>query len=100
MASGELLCHDYTASMRKHPYGYALYKPKKPELVKPGVCGYLDESEEWKPIADLTDAVSLEKEGFTPMTLPNKAPDEEESWGAKVSEGVNYQRHELQAGAS
>ncbi len=77
-----------------------MYKSKNPELGKPRVCGYLDESEEWNPIADLTDPEYLEKEGFTPITLPNKAPDEEESWGAKVSEGVDYQRHELKAGAS
>lgn len=61
------LADSYRASMKDHPYGYALFEPQLYSARKPGMCGYLDEYKRWKPIANLTDNKSLEANGYGPV---------------------------------
>ena len=39
----ENLATKYLESMKHHSYGYAFYEPEPASVVRPGVCGYLNE---------------------------------------------------------
>jgi hypothetical protein len=101
MPQRKFLPHIYANAMSNHGYGYALYEPVSSTIVKPGVCGYLDENGNWNPVANLTDSVSLSRDGLGPVGEVKWAPvDEGRSWGPKVSNSVTAVRVNLKAGAS
>jgi hypothetical protein len=101
MSQKNFLYQIYANSMSKHGYGYGFYEPVSSAVVKPGVCGYLDENGNWNPVASLTDDVSLTKNGLGPVGEVEWAPvDEGRSWGPKISDSVNYVRVNLKAGVS
>lgn len=37
------LADKYKDSMKVHPYGYGFYQPEYAGVVRPGMCGYLNE---------------------------------------------------------
>ena len=64
MSQKQFLYQIYANSMSRHGYGYAFYEPPSSNVVKPGVCGYLDENGDWNPIANLTNSISLTEKGL------------------------------------
>lgn len=90
----------YSLSMMSHPYGYAIYKPLPDNILKPGICGYFDDSGTWNPIADLADQESLAKFGLKlPTEELDKAPlDYSGSWGPKWSLDVKEDPIDVSAG--
>jgi hypothetical protein len=91
----------YAKNMQHHPYGYALYKPMSSTILKPGSCGYFDSLGAWNPIANLDDVQSLQKYGLQPPKerLEKAPPEENITWGPKVSQNVTEQRMDLSGGA-
>ena len=94
------LFQDYARSMLKHGYGYALYEPQSSVVLKPGICGYLDESGRFIETIDITDVKVLAEKGLDSLGKVEKAASETRNWGPKVSESVKYTRVDLHAGAS
>jgi|SRR5271155_4429483 len=89
----------YNKHMRQHHHGYALYKPVSSDLMRPGSCGYFDDSGSWNPILDLSDPQSLQKHGLTPPKELTPAPVENNiSWGPKASQGVTEQKIDISLG--
>jgi hypothetical protein len=89
----------YNKHMRQHNHGYALYKPVSSDLMRPGSCGYFDDSGSWNPILDLNDGKSLQKHGLCPPKGLNLAPVEDNiSWGPKTSQGVTEQKIDVSLG--
>lgn len=102
MASNNVQDHGkaYALSMKNHPYGYAIYKPLPNRLLKPGACGYFDDSGTWNPIANLDDEESLAKFG---LKLPGEeldmAPtDSSARWGPKWSMDVQEEKVDTSTG--
>lgn len=103
MSPPEKLHEIYAQQMTKrHDYGYPLYNPTSRTIIKPGVCGYIDQHGQWNPVADLTTPDELIKKGLTPPQQPlESAPDDcDISWGPKCSEAVKGRRLGVEAGAS
>ena len=93
----------YAGQMSKrHDYGYPLYEPASRTIIKPGVCGYIDQHGQWNPVADLNKPEELQKKGLTtPRESLEVAPDDRDiSWGPKCSEAVKGRRLGAEVGAS
>ena len=103
MAPPKKLHEIYAQQMSKrHDYGYPLYEPTSRTIIRPGVCGYVDQHGQWNPIADLSNPEELEKKGLaTPQESLEVAPDDRDiSWGPKCSEAVKGRRLGTEANAS
>ena len=87
---------------KRHDYGYPLYEPTSRTIIKPGVCGYIDQHGQWNPVADLNKPEELKQKGLTtPREALVVAPDDRHiSWGPKCSEAVKGRRLGAEAGAS
>ena len=96
--------HDIYAQQmtKRHDYGYPLYEPTSRSIIKPGVCGYIDQHGQWNPVADLNVPEDLKKKGLTvpPEALEFAPEDHDISWGPKCSEAVKGRRLGIEAGAS
>jgi hypothetical protein len=101
-----MLNNTYRESMRKHPYGYALYEPESSNILTPGVCGYLTEDGQWTPLIgnnkriDLGDAESLRLNGLSPFEHLARAAPDKRTWGPKVSTRVTGAKVDFKADAS
>lgn len=88
----------YADEMQNHPYGYGLYQPTFSTVIKPGSVGFFDPSGFWSPLADLTDAKSLDALGLKPPRHAlSPAPPQEQSWGPMTSKSTSA--HNLDASA-
>ncbi len=89
MTSQRTLATHYAEQMRHHAYGYAIYEPASSADLRPGSCGYFDESGGWTTIAQLDDVEELKREGFEPPTSLEAVEDKiKRSWHPKCSAGV------------
>jgi hypothetical protein len=100
MAQGDDLAKVYAENMAHHPYGYALYKPVLSSTLKPGSCGYFDTQGNWQPLVDLTSPNSLQKYGLSSPKeeLESISPEENISWGPKVSRRVTEVNLDISGG--
>ena len=90
----------YREAMRKHPQGYALYTPQPSKILKPGMCGYLDERRIWKPIIDLTLGNDvLKAAGYTAVGPLQRRDPEISWWDPKEASTVSRNQVELEAEA-
>lgn len=87
---------------KRHDYGYPLYELTSRTIVKPGVCGYIDQHGQWNPVADLNKIEDLEGKGFMDPRKPLEfAPDDHDiSWGPKCSDAVKGRRLGAEAAVS
>lgn len=81
---------EYPPSMKNHPYGHAFYEPELASVVRPASCGYLDDSGQWNPIADLNDEDDLKKADLKAPDYDKMAekPVRHHQWGPKASNAV------------
>ena len=86
----QMLDEIYARGMREHAYGFALYKPKPSNSLKPGSCGYFDETSNWNPILNIKDIKQNDSHGVKPMTdsFLKEADPQTYVWGPKYSTGV------------
>ena len=61
--------------MQHHPHGYAVYEPVSSTDLRPGSCGFFDDSGGWTTIAQLDDIESLKRAGFEPPPPLEEAHD-------------------------
>ena len=95
MSPPQKLHEIYAQQMTKrYDYGYPLYEPTSRTIIKPGVCGYIDQHGQWNPVTDLTRPEELKRKGLTTLRNPlEAAPDDRNiSWGPKCSEAVKGRR--------
>ncbi|KAI9737656.1 MAG: hypothetical protein M1818_005660 [Claussenomyces sp. TS43310] len=87
---------------KRHDYGYPLYEPEAEQIIRPGLCGYINQHGLWNPIVDLEDLEDLQAKGLTAlMEVLAHAPDKNDiNWGPKCSENVSGRRVGAQIGAS
>jgi hypothetical protein len=96
-----LLHQVYAEQMKNNPYGIALYHPESNIVIRPGMCGYLNNLGRWNPVVDLTDEEELRAGGYILLSGDiQKAPRGFESWGPKCSMSVNHRTIDLSVGAS
>ena len=99
MASQKTLAAHYAEQMRHHPSAYATYEPVSSDDLRPGSCGYFDDSGEWTTIGQLDNFIKLKREGFEPPASLEKAKDMvTRSWHPKCSTGVNATELDLGIG--
>lgn len=80
----------YRQMMRNHPFGYALYKPVRQSSMKPGTCGYFNDSGFWTKLFDLNDSFSLSYHDLGDAQGTNSEPrDSGITWDPKVSRGAS-----------
>ena len=85
--------------MRHHPFGYALYKPVLRSLMKPGCCGYFNDSGFWIELFDLNELSSLSKYNLGHARDTSQQLREAEiSWEPKISRGASKVDTGLSAG--
>jgi hypothetical protein len=103
-----MLNNIYRESLSKHPYGYALYEPQSSKVIKPGVCGYIDQEDgSFVPLTgagnkfiNLTDNESLQLNGLSPLHNVVPAEPEKKYWGPKTSGRVTGAKINLKADTS
>ena len=85
--------------MKHHPHGYAIYEPVSSADLRPGSCGFFDDSGGWTTIAQLDDPEKLIEDGFELPASLEKVDDKiERSWNPKCSAGVNATELDLGIG--
>ncbi|KAH7418572.1 hypothetical protein BKA64DRAFT_654747 [Cadophora sp. MPI-SDFR-AT-0126] len=90
----------YADLMSIHRMGHAFYHPEHAHNVRPGTCGYINNSGQWQPIVDLTDEAALAAGSFKPLTqLLIKATPDEFAWEDVTSEGVHSNKPSISVGA-
>ena len=99
MASQKSLATHYAEQMRHHSYGHAIYEPASSADLRPGSCGYFDDSGGWMAIAQLDDIEKLKRDGFEPPTALEAVEDKiTRSWHPKCSAGLNATELDLGMG--
>jgi hypothetical protein len=89
MAPNEPLDVTYTISMKNQPFGYGLFNPVPSHELKIGHFGFFDSMGSWNPIANLSDAASLQRFDLkSPAEELDKANAVEMRWAPKMSENV------------
>ncbi|RKK69811.1 hypothetical protein BFJ69_g12388 [Fusarium oxysporum] len=88
MGKDGTLARRYADLMASHGHGYGSYETESEHHVKPGVCGYIDDTGLWQHIVDLTDKRALEHGGYTKIGHLVKASPAEAVWEETTSEGV------------
>jgi hypothetical protein len=87
----------YTEQFRNHPEGHALYFKVPEHSLKPGSCGYFNESGHWRPVVQIAEVEpnGLALEGWKPparlITTENQNGIE---WPIKLSESVQEKKIE------
>jgi hypothetical protein len=89
----------YADAMTIHGHGHGFYETEGDNMLRPGVCGYIDDTGLWQPIADLLDRKALEGHGYTKIGHLVKAAAAEAIWKETTSEGVTSTTIKLDAGA-
>lgn len=87
----------YARELRNQPEGHALYFKVPGSSMKPGACGYFNESGHWRTIAQIADVEpkSLETEGWkAPSRLITTLNEAGIEWPIKLSESVQERRIE------
>jgi hypothetical protein len=92
--------HTYAESMKRHPYGYAMYEPESAKIINPGSCGYQTSNGLWTPLFNLKDRAKLVSAGLEPFDSLERAPQNSREWGPKVSTEVNHLAIDVKADAS
>ncbi|KAM0721487.1 hypothetical protein Q7P37_002411 [Cladosporium fusiforme] len=93
----------YTEQFRNHPEGHALYFKVPASSMKPGSCGYFNDSGHWRPILQIAEEEpkTLALKGWKPpariLTTENQTGIE---WPIKLSESVQERRIEANLGAA
>lgn len=91
---------DYANAMGFHGYGHAFYEPESAQVVRPGLCGYIDNSGIWQTIVDTTDAGEVNGKGFSELGSVAKMRASKRYWGPKTSDSINIKLTEVKAGTS
>jgi hypothetical protein len=92
----------YTEQFRNHPEGHALYFKAPGHSMKPGSCGYFNESGHWRKIVQIAEVepTALALEGWKP---PARLIESENQtgieWPVKTSESVREKKLEAITGA-
>ena len=90
MSTHKSLAANYVEQMQHHPHGYAIYEPISSTVLRPGSCGFFDESGGWTTVAQLDDIESLKRSGFVPPAPLEETQDRiTRSWHPKCSSGVS-----------
>lgn len=90
MSSQKSLAAHYVEQMQHHPHGYAIYEPVSSTDLRPGSCGFFDDSGGWTTIAQLDDVESLKRAGFElPPPLEEAHDKITRSWHPKCSSDVS-----------
>lgn len=92
----------YTEQFKNHPEGHALYFKVPGHSMKPGSCGYFNESGHWRPIVQIAEVepTGLALEGWKPparlIATENQTGIE---WPVKLSERVQERKIEAVSNA-
>lgn len=92
----------YAEQFRNHPEGHALYFKVSGSSMKPGSCGYFNESGHWRPIVQVANEenTTLASQGWKPsarmLTTDTHTGIE---WPIKLSESVQERRIEANMSA-
>jgi hypothetical protein len=92
----------YTEQFKNHPEGHALYFKVPGHSMKPGSCGYFNESGHWRSIVQIAEVepATLASDGWKPparlITTENQTGTE---WPIKLSESVQERKIEAKATA-
>ncbi|RKU40041.1 hypothetical protein DL546_000631 [Coniochaeta pulveracea] len=89
----------YAEAMTIHGHGHGFYETDGENILRPGVCGYIDNTGLWQSIVDLTDRKALERHGYTKPGHLAKAAGAKAVWKETTSEGVTSTTTRLDAGA-
>jgi hypothetical protein len=87
----------YTEQFKNHPEGHALYFKVPGHSMKPGSCGYFNESGHWRSIVQIAEVepTTLASDGWKPparlITTENQTGIE---WPIKLSESVQERKIE------
>lgn len=90
----------YARSMACHGYGHGFYEPESADDVRPGYCGYIDESGRWQTILDLSKKEEMIQAGFDEPPIAYNMPTTKRRWGPKTSSAVVGKKTHIEAGAS
>jgi hypothetical protein len=92
----------YAEQFKNHPEGHALYFKVPGYSMKPGTCGYFNESGHWRPIVQFanTEPHVLASEGWKhPAGFITTESQTGIEWPIKLSESVKEKRVEAVASA-
>jgi hypothetical protein len=78
----------YNQSMKDYKYGLGLFQPEPTQKLRPGLCGYIDESGCWQPLLDLTDNQLLIAAGYTPIGPLQRSDIQFQKWEPRVASTV------------
>jgi hypothetical protein len=95
-----LLHESYARSMTSHGYGHGFYEPESAEDVRPGLCGYIDDSGRFQTIVDLADKTAVAENGYSAIVTPDRMLTTSRRWGPKESSSVKKRETRFEAGAS
>jgi hypothetical protein len=87
----------YTEQFRNHPEGHALYFKVPEHSMKPGSCGYFNESGHWRQIVQIaeTEPTALAHEGWKPPARLIKSENQTGiEWPVKTSESIQEKKIE------
>jgi hypothetical protein len=99
MPDRSILAKLYAEGMTIHGHGHGFCETEGENILRPGVCGYVDDTGLWQPIVDLTDRKALERHGYTKPRPLIRAAAAEAVWKETTSESVTSTRVQLDAGA-
>src|SRR5450432_226518 len=90
----------YHASLKHYGYGYGLFQPETTQKLRPGQCGYIDESGRWQPLLDLTDNELLVAAGYTPIDPLQRSDPDYQTWDPRVASTVKGVEVKIEGEAS
>lgn len=100
MAPARRLDQTYRHMMRRHPFGYALFKPAMKKLMRPGSCGYFDHSGQWNRLFNLDDSKAFDQQNTMQADcISEETVETGIRWEPMLSEGTMQQDMGLSMGA-
>ena len=86
--------------MTCHGYGYGFYEPESTKDVRPGLCGYIDDSGRWQTIVDLAHPAAISQKGYSAFSYNDKMQTTRRRWGPKTSSSVIQKETRIDASVS
>ncbi|KAH7111180.1 hypothetical protein EDB81DRAFT_830637 [Dactylonectria macrodidyma] len=87
----------YPEAMKHFHSLFAVWSPDQTDRLKPGACGYFDDSGDWNVIANLRDAEPNGGNFPTPPLIPEPIEKFQGRWPPICSDGVTWMQAQLAA---
>ncbi|KAH8723082.1 hypothetical protein GQ44DRAFT_774360 [Phaeosphaeriaceae sp. PMI808] len=85
----------YPKAMKYFHSLYAVWSPDQTGRIKPGACGYFDDSGDWNTIANLRDIKADDASFLKPPQIPEPIEKFQGRWPPICSDGVSWAQMQL-----